>query len=588
MRSFAIASAVALLCLPAHAGEEWLRIRSTNFELLTTAGEKKGRDAVLYFEAVRKFFEESKLVRKMPETPVRIIGFRSAKEYKPYAPNEAAVAFYQPGIEHDYIVMSNIDPESFPATVHEYTHLLVEHSGAKYPVWLNEGMADVFSSLKPMGNKIELGGVLPGRLYQLAQGKFIDLPTLFAVDQRSPLYNERERASMFYAESWALTHMIELSMVYRPKASSFIQDIATGSTPAQAFAKVYGKTLDEVSTDLRNYVHGGGKYVRLVFNLELDRKSEDPDVDTMPAWDAQFALAEILSSSAAREGAGRMMLEQLGREDPKRWEPDATLGMLDLRHSQVAKANQHFERAVQLGATDPRMYFEYGMLLRQNDKQKSIAMLNKALVLRPGYEDAHFFLGFEYMETGDYLKASIQFAQVTHLKQENAFSFFQGVAYANYRLHNKDEARANAEKAKKYAADDVERQAIDQLLAAIDERPMEQPAPSAAAKVYNGTELAGGPSRDRLPTSTGMFTELVCEGDTARMAVTNNGAVTWFLMDDPQAIAIHSGSESTINLSCGRQKPRLVTVHYMAQPDAEKKTAGLVRAIDFDSTEPAR
>jgi len=579
---------MAVLCLPLHAGVEWLRIRSTTFELLTTAGENKGREAILFFEAVRKFFADSKLVKNMPTTPVRIVGFRSEKEYRPYAVNEAAAAYYQPGLQHDYIVMSNIDAESFPGAVHEYTHLLVEHSGAKLPVWLNEGLADVFSSLRPMGKKIQLGAILPGRLMELQQSKLIPLPVLFAVDHNSPLYNERNRASMFYSESWALTHMIELSTVYRPHAPEFLRAIIQGSTPVEAFTRVYGKTLDEVNKDLTNYVHGGGKFVTLIFNQELDRKSEDPDVDTMPAWDAQFALAEILSSSIAREGAGRMMLEQLAREDPKRWEPEAALGTLDVRHFENAKATAHFERAVQLGATDPRMFFEYGMNLRESDKVKSIAMLQKALALKPDYEDAHFFLGFEYMNTADYMKALVQFAQVKSVKEANAFVFFQSVAYANYKIGRKDEARAALESAKKYATDDRQREELEQLLAAIDQRPLEQPPQEAENKVYNGTELSAPQAQPHLPTSTGMFTELVCEGETARMAVSNNGAVTWFAMDDPHAIAIHSGSNSTIDLNCGRQKPRRVTVHYVATPDADKKTAGLVRAIDFDSGEPAR
>src|SRR5947209_1026388 len=87
--------AAAALCVPTQAGTEWLRIRSTNFEMLTTAGEKKGREAILYFEAVRKFFGESKIIRSVPTAPVRIVAFHSMKEYKPYAAKEFAVAYYQ-------------------------------------------------------------------------------------------------------------------------------------------------------------------------------------------------------------------------------------------------------------------------------------------------------------------------------------------------------------------------------------------------------------------------------------------------------------------------------------------------------------
>ena len=45
-----------LLVLAARAEEHWTRVKSANFEVLTTGGEKKGREVILYFERVRAFF----------------------------------------------------------------------------------------------------------------------------------------------------------------------------------------------------------------------------------------------------------------------------------------------------------------------------------------------------------------------------------------------------------------------------------------------------------------------------------------------------------------------------------------------------
>ena len=38
--------------------------------------------------------------------------------------------------------------------------------------------------------------------------RFIPLPELMAVRHDSPLYNEGDRRSIFYAESWALLHYL--------------------------------------------------------------------------------------------------------------------------------------------------------------------------------------------------------------------------------------------------------------------------------------------------------------------------------------------------------------------------------------------
>src|SRR4030088_802862 len=98
----------------ATAAEQWLKLTSAHFELYTTAGEKKGREAILYFEQVRDFFGKARGDAKPVTTvPVRIIAFRSDKEYKPYRINESAEAFYLDGYDRDYIVMRAITEESY-------------------------------------------------------------------------------------------------------------------------------------------------------------------------------------------------------------------------------------------------------------------------------------------------------------------------------------------------------------------------------------------------------------------------------------------------------------------------------------------
>src|SRR5579871_5419769 len=105
----------------ADAAEAWLKLGTPNFELYTTAGEKKGREAILYFEQVRSFFMEASQSKRAPSFPVRIIAFRGEKEYKPFRPNESAAAFYTGSHDRDYIVMEDISNEHYPVAIHEYT-----------------------------------------------------------------------------------------------------------------------------------------------------------------------------------------------------------------------------------------------------------------------------------------------------------------------------------------------------------------------------------------------------------------------------------------------------------------------------------
>lgn len=65
----------------ASAEQRWLKATSTNFEVYTTAGEKKAREAVLYFEQVHSFFQKAFRATSSGKGRVRIVAFQSAKEY---------------------------------------------------------------------------------------------------------------------------------------------------------------------------------------------------------------------------------------------------------------------------------------------------------------------------------------------------------------------------------------------------------------------------------------------------------------------------------------------------------------------------
>src|SRR5713101_7266932 len=124
-RLFWIAWCLAPAGVLAADADPWLRMKSANFELFTTAGERSGRDLIRHFEQVRSFFVQAFQLRGPGARPAQVIAFRSEKEYEPYRPNRFATAFFQGGAAHDFIVMQSASREHYAVAVHEYTHLLV-------------------------------------------------------------------------------------------------------------------------------------------------------------------------------------------------------------------------------------------------------------------------------------------------------------------------------------------------------------------------------------------------------------------------------------------------------------------------------
>jgi tetratricopeptide (TPR) repeat protein len=573
-------ASVFLPCLGS-AADPWLKLKSAHFELYTTAGEKKGREAILYFEQVRDFFGKARQGAK-PATnaPVRIIAFHSDKEFQPYRINEFATAFYLDGYDRDYIVMRNISQENYPVAVHEFTHLLVKHSGADVPIWLNEGLAELYSTLKPLGNKVVVGQVIPGRYYYLQQHKWLSLETLLGVDHHSSYYNERDRAGIFYSESWALTHMLNLSPAYRPQFSKFLAALAAGVPASEAFWLAYAKTVDQVQGDLEQYMHGS-HFNAAVFGVKLEKSAEEPYIEPASRLDSGAMLADVLAFTGKKEAA-KEAYERLAKDYPTSWEVEAGRAELAWRSKDLEEARKHFARAAELGSTNPRLYFDFARVLGGTPEKEiaAIPLLKKAVEMDPDYQEAHHYLAFCLLQDGEYQEAINHFGKVKNVKPEQASAFYHGIAYGEYHLEKWDEARKAAELARKYARKPQEIGAAEDMLRTLSEEKESRVAPAAPNR--NAERFVpAAPSVPSKPSVLGRLRQVDCLGKIVRLQVTAGDNQILLAIMDPGRVAIKGSPTGDVNLACGPQKGKLVVVEYDSRQDAKLGTVGDVLSIEF-------
>jgi tetratricopeptide (TPR) repeat protein len=444
--------------------EQWTKVQTTHFEAFTTAGERRGRDAVLAFEQVRGLFVALNVARPEKETPVRIIMFQSEKEFAPFRPNEFSSAYYHPQRDHDYIVMSGLTSENYTAAVHEYVHVVIRHSGLQVPLSMNEGLADIYSTLKQVKGKVQVGAVLPGRLQTLAMAPLIRIPELLAVNQRSPLYNERDRASIFYAESWALMHMLMLSPDYSPKFGNFIAKVQTGMSALAALESVTGRSGGQILDDLVQYIRGNN-FNAGVFDVKLEKSAEKPEVGPAKSLDYGMALGEILMD-LRHTAEAKQRFEAVARENRGSPLPEAALGLLAWRANDPNAARAHFAKAVELNSADGLVYFNYAVLLEKNKENdaKLLALLQKAAELKPDMADAHSFLADRYVNAGDYAHALEQLGFLKDPKPDQRHAYFQRVAFVQMKLGHFDDAKSAAEKALSFAVNAKEKDDSESIL----------------------------------------------------------------------------------------------------------------------------
>ena len=90
----------------------------------------------------------------------------------------------------------------------------------------------------------------------LLREQFLPVDKLVAVDHKSPLYNEGAKATVFYAESWALVHYLLLGekQKYAAKAGPLLDALASGLPFAEACPRALGISVAQLQKELKAYV----------------------------------------------------------------------------------------------------------------------------------------------------------------------------------------------------------------------------------------------------------------------------------------------------------------------------------------------
>ncbi|MBV9762238.1 MAG: hypothetical protein JO340_16880 [Acidobacteriaceae bacterium] len=445
--------------------EHWIKLASPHFRMYTTAGQGKAVDALRTFEEARDFFASTGPSKALPDLPVDIVAFDSEKQYEPYRTNRNSFAYYQRSRKCDYIVMQQLGRDYFPAAIHEYTHLFIEHLDLHLPLWLNEGLADVYSSLESRNNKLMVGTPPPGRLNALAALGPLDVRVLIDAGRDSKYYNKQDAMAQFYAQSWELAHMLLLSKNYRKGFPQFLNEISEGKPAAQVFADVYRKSLDDVNGDLRSYFSGPRIAVTL-FDIHLDEKQLKPDVSEPSQFELDLVLADLLSTHPQTAAQAQARLEQLAAQAPRNPDVQESLAYAAWGRNDLQAARQHFDSAVEDGSKSARMLFNYAGLLHQMraPPEQLIALLQQALVLAPNLYEARYDLVLEAVranQCGTAITAGAPIKTVTH---ERAFSLFSSEAYCQWKLGNANDGRKLAEKARQYASTPEETKRMDDFL----------------------------------------------------------------------------------------------------------------------------
>lgn len=583
----------AALLEPLYCAENWIRLDTPHFEMYTTNGEKQATTELQVFEQVRSFFLERSASKTAPETAIRVIAFRSEKEYRPYRLNEGAFAYYTRSQKVDYIVMQDLNSANHRAAVHEYTHLIVEHLKLKLPTWLNEGMADVYSTLQSEGKQTLVGTPIPEDVMLLRSQPWLDLNTLFSVDHDSPYYNQREKMQIFYAESWALTHMLSLGKGYVGSFPRFLALVAAGHPIAECFETAYGKNLAQVDKELHSYMQQSTVQIS-VFDSKLERPALEPNVLPVSDLNLNLVLADLLACHPKHTTEAMDRLTKLAAENPTSPDVQESLGYLLWREGDLPKAREHFESAIDKGSKNSEMMYQYSQLLLASggSKEEAIAVLTKATTIKPGYDEALYALGMTEMQIQKWSDALAAFSQIKTVTPERAYSLFSSISFASWKVGSLDKARSFAEKARQFAKTPEETTRMTQFQEMLN-RPAATAREAASVTTENTSDAPDRPTlrhrtlaRDEptIQKPNLQHVEAVakffnCDPKAPSLRVSVGSKEMTFILSDPSDIIVRNSPNGTVDFNCGVQKATKVGIFYTPATPGVKADGSIVELV---------
>jgi len=445
--------------------QHWFEVRTVHFNVFSCGNPDDVRKLATKLEQFCESYALLTSARAVESPPIVVMAFPDEESMKPFLPlyqgQPANLAgFFQRGENENLIVLalpgSNSAQTGMEVVFHEYTHLLMRRYDAIWPLWLKEGMAEVYSTFEVSGGyHVFVARPIDHHLELLANEPLMPLRELFAVNHDSPQYNERTLQGIFYAESWLLTDFLVAgdNPTFKARFGQFTTLLSRGEPPEQAFTNALQTTLPEVEAELHAYLQRG-RFTPVELTLPADVSA--------PAMSASSAIPPVLvyyrlGDELMRIGRfddAKNYFAQAQKLFPASPLPYEGLGLLAAEQNQHEDAIKDLAESLQHGSTDFLTHYVYASEkyqltadsqgrytpLKGEDASEIRDELRKSIALMPNFGPSRELLGFFETVQGENLpEAEKQLQLAIELEPENLACQFS-LAQAQFR--NREPAAA--------------------------------------------------------------------------------------------------------------------------------------------------
>ena len=173
------------------AAHAWTSVRTAHLEVVTDAPRTVATRVALRLETLHQSLASLLPPLVVEASPVQVIVFSDPSLARAYAPtwrglHDDVAGFSHAGPDRRRVVFADDQGRTPSVAQHEYVHSLLDVACPDAPLWLNEGLAEYFSTFTSDDGRAVLGAPIYPHIEWLTTHDLMPLYRLFAIDQASP------------------------------------------------------------------------------------------------------------------------------------------------------------------------------------------------------------------------------------------------------------------------------------------------------------------------------------------------------------------------------------------------------------------
>jgi hypothetical protein len=313
---------VALLLAASAAGAPpagWRCVESGRYAVYTNAGLAVAQDALRALDGIAAAWPALPVGGPLPGTPLSVIVFRTEPEFRPYAAGATTAGVFQTGDGRDWLAVFGSGAAMRRALRHEFVHEALDQAGFRPPRWLDEGLAEYYSTLERRGANAIIGSPIEHHRVRLAQPSWLP-PAEFFPAAEAEITRSPDHIALYYAQCWAVASLLAGEPRYAARLRDLLHALSRGDPTDAALTSVLGLTARALLDQAQGRFALGAR----PFSISLAPAPPPAPPRETPLTAAQ--AAQILDDFARARG-------------------------IDLRHAENAAAQASFEHALALRDT---------------------------------------------------------------------------------------------------------------------------------------------------------------------------------------------------------------------------------------------